>query len=386
MRIALFTDSFLPGIGGTETVVDKLALGLMKDHEVMVFAPKFRRPFDDGVKPYPIVRAPSITLTKNESWALPGINRRIKKALDAFKPDVIHTHTLGMMAGYANKYGRKNNIPVVCTVHTKFKNCFKDVLHIGLLVNIVLKWIIRRANGADRVTTVSNCMIDELKSYGLKKQVTVIRNGSDIIKFEGEKTESKKFTMIFVGMVTKFKNIGFSLKALAELKKTHPDFTFNIIGAGPHVNYFKRQAKKLGLKDNVNMVGPIFDRGKINEYYRNSDLFLFTSTGDSDGLVVVEAASNGVPSLVIEDTGTAERIKDGENGFVAENDYVKVAEKIAMVMDDRKMLLEVGKRAHEISHDWKKIFAEYQAVYQEEVQKIGQENQEQIEEIQVNVV
>ena len=107
MRIALFTDSFLPGIGGTENVVLKLATELSKTHQVMVVAPNYHKFYDDDALPFKVVRSRSIKVSKNECWAMPGLGKRVKNALDEFKPDVLHAHTLGTMAGFANKYAKK---------------------------------------------------------------------------------------------------------------------------------------------------------------------------------------------------------------------------------------------------------------------------------------
>ena len=46
--------------------------------------------------------------------------RKIMQVIDDFKPDIVHSHTQGMLADYANKYAKKNNIPSVTTAHTKF--------------------------------------------------------------------------------------------------------------------------------------------------------------------------------------------------------------------------------------------------------------------------
>ena len=344
MNIALFSDSFLPGIGGTENVVLKLATELSKEHNVMVLAPSYHRPYEENLNlPFKVVRAKSIGATKNEYWAMPGITRKVKRALDEFKPDVLHTHTIGMMAGYANKYAKKHNIPVICTVHTKFKYCYDQALKLPLLVKILLKFVIRRANQADRVTSVSYSMIEELASYGLKKPLTVIRNGNypkEHIPID--KIANDKFTILYVGMIISYKNLAFSLRALLELKKINPNFIFYMVGRGTHEKKFKKYVKKLGLENNVVMTGAITDKAVLNGYYKQADLFLFTSVFDNDGLVLIEAAENDTPALVLEGTGSAERFVDGKTGFTAKPNEKSVAQKIAYLMDNKEELKSVG--------------------------------------------
>ena len=371
LKIALFTDSFLPGIGGTENVVLKLAHEFSKDNEVIVFAPNYHRPYEENLDlPFKVVRAKSLGVTKNEVWAMPSITKKIKKTLDDFKPDVIHNHTIGKMAAYANKYAKKHGIPIICTVHTKFSFCYKWVFKLNLIVKLIYKTVIRRANAADRVTSVSESMNGELIPYGLKKPLKIIRNGNYINeRSDAPKTPNEKFTMLYVGMINEYKNLRFSLNALKELKKTRSDFVFYMVGRGPHEKRLKKLVKKLGLIDNVMMTGAITDREKLKEIYRSADLLLFTSVFDNDSMVLIEAAENGTPALVLKDTGSAERYVDGETGFIAENSISAVAQKIGALMEDKESLLKVGKNAHSVCIPWETIVAEYLELYKEEIEK-----------------
>lgn len=372
MKIALFTDSFLPGIGGTENVVLRLAKELSKEHSVMVFAPDYHRPYEENLQlPFKVFRAKSIAFTKNECWALPSLTKNIVKVLDEFKPDILHTHTIGMMAGFANSYGKKNNIPVVCTVHTNFRACYKNVLKINLFVKILLAHVIKRANKADRVCSVSYKMIEELKSYGLKgKQVTIVRNGFEKpIEKEIIKEQNEKFTLLFVGMLADYKNIAFSLKCLKELKKMRSDFVFYIVGRGPQEKKFKKLVKKFGLGEEVIFTGAITDKEQLKKIYGKSDLFLFTSLIDNDALVLMEAAQRDTPSLVIENTGSSERFTNDKTGFIVENDKKAVAKKIDELMEDREKLHTVGKNAKTVVVTWDKVSEEYLDIYKEEIEK-----------------
>lgn len=370
MKIAIFTDSFVPGIGGTENAVVRYATELAKTNEVLVLAPNYHQEFDDNKFDFKVARAKSLQVTANDFWAMPGISKKMKRTLKEFAPDVVHTQSLGMMAGFGNKYAKKHNIPSVCTVHTKFRYCYKNALKSSFLAEILLKFVMRRAKKADRVCSVSYSMIDELKSYGLKKEVTIVKNGIAKAKqIEHTTSESEKFALLFVGLIIEYKNIGFSLKCLAELKKIRSDFVFTIVGRGPHLKKFQKLAAKLNLTDNVVFTGAITDRTKLNSLYASTDLFLFTSVFDNDSLVILEAAGASTPSLVLEGTGSAERITDNVNGFVVENDPVSVANKINELMNNRQHLREVGLKAAEIGSTWQETAERYLPIYQEEIAK-----------------
>ncbi len=369
LKIALLTDSFVPGIGGTENVVLRLATEFSKNNEVLVVAPDYHKKFDDNALPFKVVRSRGLKVSKNEVWAFPGLGKRVKNALDEFKPEVLHVHTLGTMAGYAIKYAKKNNLPVVCTVHTKFKYCFEHVAILPPIVKFLINRITKRANNTDIVTSVSNSMIEELNSYGLKKPVTIIRNGNDIKEnLQVEKKKGDKFTLLYVGLIIDYKNLGFSLEVLKELKKINPNFLFYMVGRGAHEKKFKRYAKKLGLANNVVMTGAITDKQKLKEYYNKSDLLLFTSVFDNDSLVLIESAENQVPAIVLENTGSAERFVDGKTGFIASTDKKEFALKISKLMQDKESLERVGKSAIDICIPWKTIVDEYLEIYNQAIE------------------
>lgn len=363
MRIALFTDSFVPGVGGTEKVVLKLATLLSAEHSVMVVAPEYHTRFDDSALPFKVVRAPSIKLTKNDNLTFPNATKRVKRAVDEFAPQIIHAHTLSKVAGFAVDYAKKNNIPSICTVHTKYKYCIEQYTKNSFFVNLYLKSLIKVANSAREITAVCNSMVNELHSYGLSREVRVIKNGNDLHqKSVCKNKDNLKFTLAYVGRLESCKNLLFSLKCLVELKKNTSDFIFYMVGSGSYKRVLKRFIAKHGLKDNVVLTG-VLEKEQINQIYDNSNLLLFTSVFDNDSLVIIEAAERCVPALVLEGTGSAERIQNDKTGFVVGANQKQVANKIYSLMQDRKLLERVGQNAIQICIPWQDILNEYLALY-----------------------
>ena len=294
---------------------------------------------------------------------MPEITPDIKTALDEFKPDIVHCQTLGKMAAYANRYAKRHGIPIVNTVHTKFRYCYRNALKSDLLAEILLRLVIRRANAANYVCSVSDSMVKELKTYGIRKPVSVIRNGNIAEDNASEKIKSSVFTMLYVGLVIDYKNIGFSLEVLKELKKDTPSFKFYIVGRGPHENRFKAMVKRFGLEDNVEFVGAVTDKEQLSKYYEKSDLFLFPSEFDSAGLVVCEAASAKTPSLLIEGSSAAEIFTDNDTAFMAEGAVDKFVEKIKYLMKNPDLIKRVGENAKSVFTGWDNTVNQYLEVY-----------------------
>src|SRR5574344_1775453 len=182
MRIAIFTDSFLPGVGGTEKAVLGLASALKNNgNEVLVACPKYKN-YNDKDFNFPVARAKSIKLTDNDYLALPFISYNFKKQIESFKPELIHCQSISGMTSYALKYAKRYKIPVYITVHTKFKTAFERSIKLKFIVNLLIKDMMKKLNKCDKVFTVSKDMAEELKTYGYNKNSIVIKNGTTFTK------------------------------------------------------------------------------------------------------------------------------------------------------------------------------------------------------------
>lgn len=373
MNIAVFTDNFLPGIGGTENAVLNYATELCKTDRVAVFAPDYKGVLTDGYDerfPFKVIRCKSHRLTKNDFLACPKSDKNFKAALNAFKPDIVHCQTLAPISNFAAAYAKKHGLPLVFTAHTKYMFCYRNSLKSKMLANLAVRVISKGIKRADAVCTVSRDMANELRAYGVNGDVTVIKNGGVARDNRFTKPETVAPRFLYVGLVIKYKNVGFTLNALSRVKKSGiPDFTFNVVGTGPHVKHFKKRAAKLGIGENVNFIGKITDAASLDKFYAESDLMLFPSVFDSDGLVVCEAGNMGTPSLTLEGTGASERITDGVNGFTAPNSVEEYAAKIVSVMSDRQNLRRVGENAKNLFTDWSANVAQYKKIYTELLKK-----------------
>ena len=381
MKIALFTDNFLPGVGGTEKVIFEMGKALKElGHEVVVACPKYKK-YDDSGIPFPVLRTKSIKLTNNnEYYGFPFLSCSFKKKLKEFAPDIIHCHSIPSMISYATHYGKKYHIPVFTTIHTNYKMTFKNSIKLNFIVNMLIKGIVNKINKCDKVFTVSNDMAKILKSYGYKKEVIIIKNGTNFTKQnnldelkqlakEKYKLSNKDFIFLFVGSIAKFKNIQMILESLREVKKININFKLLLVGNGIDFEYFTKLSEEFGLDKQVLFTGEIKDKSLLSSIYANAHLYLFPSICDTYSLTVDEAAAHSVPSLTLENTGSSERITNNVSGFVVKNDLQEYANKIIELMDNKDLLKKVGENASNmILKSWKKIAQEYCNFYNQEIE------------------
>lgn len=373
MKIAIFSDSYFPGIGGTEKATFGLANALNGDNEVVVCCPSYHKKEQDS--PFRVFRTKSFRITSNDFVALPGISFKFKKQLREFAPDIIHCQSVSPMTRYALKFGKKFNIPVIMTVHTKFRTSFARSIKSKVIVDCIIKDIAKKLKKSSKVFTVSSDMIPELNSYGYNGEITVVRNGAtferinnlDEIKnlaIEKYNLQKEKNIFLYVGHIVKFKNLEFTLDALKIVKEKEPNFKMIFVGRGFDDEYFKNYAAKIGLSDNVIFTGEITDKLLLSSLFAVAQLYLFPSIFDNDPLTVVEAALHKVPAVTLKGTGSSERIEDGVSGFIVENDRNVYANKIIELIQNKDFVKKVGENAEKlIPKEWFKTAKEYLVEY-----------------------
>ncbi|MBR4407734.1 MAG: glycosyltransferase [Clostridia bacterium] len=380
MRIAIFTDSFLPGVGGTENAVLGLATELSKENEVAVFCPSCKKEVEN--LPFKVFRCKSIGIGGNDQISFPRFSSKFKKEIKNFAPDIIHCQSVSGVANAGLRYARKNNIPVLFTIHTKFKDAFEQGLKFKFLSNAYLRLIAKRINKSDLCCTVCQSMVDEIGYYDdlLKKQaeepprckdVKIIRNGmvfereilsEDIKKFALDKYKlgQASAVLLFVGRISKLKNLDLVFETLKNLK--NQNYKMLVVGVGQDLNYYKKLVKKEGLEEKVVFTGKV-PIDELKSIYYNADLFVFPSIFDNDPLVVTEASLFQTPSITLAGTGSSERITDMQNGFIAK-DEKDFAEKIDFLIENKHILKECGEKAEwEIPKSWETVAKEYMEVY-----------------------
>lgn len=383
MKIALFTDSFYPGVGGTETAVMGLANSFSKHHDVVVCAPEGKGKYKDDFS-FRVLRTKSFKWTSNEFLAFPFQSKKFIKDLDEFAPDILHCHTASPMASYAMYYGKKHNIPVVLTLHTKFSICYCQNWFTKLFLQPLLSPIRKNIKKADVVTTVSWDMFPEIKHYyHFDGNVTVIKNGADFdrilagnvppqLAIDKFQLQDKQNVLLFVGLITKYKNLEFLIDSLKILKDTGLPFTALFVGRSLHQPYLEKHAQKIGVRDRMVFCGQITDKDLLSSIYAASDLMLFPSIFDNDPMTVVEAALRQLPSLTLENTGSSERITDNVNGFIEKNDVKAYAQRIYTLLQDKQALKQVGATAKDtIPKTWDQVAEEYLQLYRKTIDNKG---------------
>ena len=369
----IFNDNFPPILDGVALTAQNYAYWLhKKGYDVRVvtpYAPGAGEVIESA--PYPINRYVSVPIPFRHPYryGLPYADAAFWRNWRKMRFELVHAHCPFTSGSLAYRAARKQNIPLVATFHSKYRQDFEHNVPNKKIVDWMVKQIVGFFEKADEVWIPQAAVEPTLREYGYRGPVTVVENGNDfstpIELIDPMRDEMRnelglfpnELMLLFVGQHIWEKNIGFILDALA-LLKDRPYHLF-MVGTGYAVREIRHRITALGLQDKVTMLGNIQDRQRLKRIDAAADLFLFPSLYDNAPLVVREAAAMHTPALLLDGATAAEVILPDENGFLSPNDVNAYAERIAWLMEHPDVLKRVGDRAaNTIARSWENVIDE----------------------------
>jgi glycosyltransferase involved in cell wall biosynthesis len=157
---------------------------------------------------------------------------------------------------------------------------------------------------------------------------------------------------VHVGRVAHEKNIGFLLEVAARVQRTLPGFLLVVAGEGPARPALERRARALGLDGHVLFVGYLDRRAALADCYRAGDCFVFASRTETQGLVLLEAMSLGVPVVALAEQGTAELLAAGRGARVPRDDVAEFAAAVSDLLRDEAARSRLGREGRELARSW----------------------------------
>lgn len=356
-NICLINDSFPPAIDGVANAVTNYAKIIARDYGYPTVVTPFYPDADDSVYHFPVVRYPSVDMTKLVGYRAgmpfsPDITAKLEKS----HFDIIHSHCPITSTMLARSVRKRLNVPLVFTYHTKFDIDIANAIRFKLLQEEAAKILVENISACDEVWTVSNGAGENLRKLGYQGDYLVMPNGVDfpqgrvsdrvIAEVTGNYDLPEDVTVfLFVGRMMWYKGIRISLDALKRLDSEGLDFRMVFVGGGTDKAEIVAYAASLGLDGKVFFLDPIRDRDRIRAWYCRADLFLFPSTFDTNGLVVREAAACGLGSVLVAGSCAAEDVEDGVSGFLIEENAASMAACLRRVCAEPEQMRRIGEGA-----------------------------------------
>lgn len=355
----MFINYYIPSKGGMETSVINLCKGLAQaGHEPFVFAPKYPNYAD---KDKNIFRYQSIRFNYGGYFYVIPIPffSNMESVVRNLGLDIIHSHQPYSLGDEAMKYARKFNIPLAFTYHIKYE----DYSHyIPLIPKAVAKKYIKRtttvySNRCDAVVAPSSATKRLLEDNGVKSRIEIIPSGINIEEFAkdaGNREELRAkykigptdVALITACRITEEKNVKFLVEAFRKIRSKCKNAKFIIVGDGAVKKDLVEMVKDYGIVNDVIFTGMV-GKDDIIKLYQASDIFVFASHTETQGLVAVEAMSAGIPAVCVKASGIEDMVSSGQDGILTGDSIDEFSEEVVKLINDTELRrrLSIGAKA-----------------------------------------
>jgi glycosyltransferase involved in cell wall biosynthesis len=312
MRVAMFTNTFSPQVGGVERSVASTAAELRRQgHPCVVFAPAHAGEDSDPQTE----RLPAIEsfLGSRFSYRVPGTGH-LARRFDAFSPEVVHVHHPFMLGEAGFRRGRARGLPVVFTSHTRWERFVPGAP--PWLRRLAQQLPVAFANLCDLVVAPTPTIARLLERRGVRRPVRVVPTGIDLaLQQSGDRTRGRGRWQLpvdarvvgHVGRLVPEKNLEPLLGGVARFLKVDSRRRFLLVGEGRSAGYLRQGFAERGVTDQVLMTGLLEGRA-LADAYAAMDVFAFTSRTDTQGIVLVEALASGCPVVALDAPGARDLV------------------------------------------------------------------------------
>ncbi len=385
MKIAYFTDTYLPSISGVVTsLVNIVTILAEKKYEIIVYAPKPKLVLKiAGHNKNPRVHF----LSSMPGFVYPGARisfpfpiaflRKVKK----FDPDIIHVQTPFFMAIGALIIARMLKKPLVGSFHGYFMEPeYIQVLGINkfakTLSKILWRYTVLFYNQCDIVVVPAANTKEELIKHKIIKPIVVIANTVQekkikrVTENEIQKLKTrynlKEQTILYTGRLSKEKSLDILIKSFVNVLKKHDSVSLLIVGDGPIKKDLVKLVKNFGVEDSVIFTGNIHQDKLLTEgYYQVGDIFATASTTEVLPVSIIEAMYFGLPIIGVAKKGMTEMIS-GIGLLSTDQAAADFTKNLMAAIEDktlRKKLSERSKDAFNKKYSVKQVASKYESLY-----------------------
>ena len=320
MKIAVFTETFLPKVDGIVTRLTKTVRHLVEaGDEVVVFCPEGAPSHYMGAK---VVGVPAMPLPLYPELKLALPRPAVSEAIDAFQPDLVHVVNPAVLGLGGIWLAKSKGIPLIASYHTHLP---KYLEHYGMGMLEPLLWELLKAahNQAVLNLCTSTAMVQELSDKGIQ-HTALWQRGVDTDLFRPElrndamrkrllgEHDDRGALLVYVGRLSAEKQI----ERIKPVLNALPDARLALVGDGPH----RQQLEKHFEGTATTFVGYLAGE-ELASAYASGDAFLFPSSTETLGLVLLEAMAAGCPVVGANRGGIPDIISDGTNGCLYEPEW-----------------------------------------------------------------
>ncbi len=354
MRIAIFSECYTPVLNGVVTSVVNLREALMDmGHTVYVFAPGTPQPDDDEM----IFRLPELPFPKHP-YHLARPFPRLNQDFADLEVDVIHCQHPFTVGKLGAETAKKYDIPLVYTVHSHYNEMAansKSPIMRAMAPSAMIQIMRGFCNRADYVITPSRHTRETLRAEEIRAHYAIVPSGvqkptarpnsrAELRSRLGLSEETP--LLLYLGRIGPEKRVDLVLESAALLRQSNlptsvKDFHLVFVGDGMSRLELEEQTKELGLSNRVSFVGTV-PHSEVGDWYAASDLFILPSACETQGMVLIEAMSMGLPCITINHGGASEMVADGETGYLVPQTCHAITKALHKLLIDPELRRQFG--------------------------------------------
>ncbi|MFA6383132.1 MAG: glycosyltransferase [Parcubacteria group bacterium] len=361
MKIGIFTNNYLPNPYGVTCSIESFRAQFEKmGHEVFVFASKWKGYADNN--PH-VFRYPSMDIEFKFRFPLAvPYSRKIDKIIANLDLDIIHSQHPNLLGAAAAKWARKKKIPLVFTWHT----LYDQYAHFFPIIpeKLAAWWAIRNArnyaNKADYVITPTQSVIPIIQKWGVTNpKIKAIATGveEDLFKnADGGKIREKfgikddEIVLFLNCRLTSEKNTEFLFRSIIPLLKKNKGIKILSIGGGYLKNTLQKMAENAGVGVQVVFAGEV-PKEEVKDYYAASDIFVYASKSETQGMIITEAMYMGLPVVAVNATGICDLVENNINGFLVSEKEDEFASAVNKLISDADLRKKFGEMSAKIARE-----------------------------------
>jgi len=327
MHVGLFTECYRPIVNGVVASIDALRDGLrsfgMRVTTIAPYMPGCANDADD------VVRIPSLPLPTPTAYRLcvPYVGSAHRERVRDV--DVAHAHSPFVTGWMAASFARRRAIPLIFTYHTRLDAyAHYAPFDRNATERAMIELTRRYANAASAVIVPTRAMEVRLREIGVRARIAVVPSAIDVDRFRaGRRSADVRARLgahddaplaLVVARLGAEKNVELAIDAVARVSGV----TLAVVGDGPHRASLEAHARRSAARSRVRFAGAL-PPDALPDVYAAADVFVFPSTTETQGLVLVEALAAGLPVVAADSAASREVL--GAAGRVVPADAAAVA-------------------------------------------------------------
>ena len=372
-RIVLVTAAYNHIVDGVSMTLNRLVHWLLRQgHEVVIVAPTSSQPMIEHAGE--LLAVPSIAVPGRQEYRLSiSLPSAVRSQMTEFNPTLVHIATPDVVGHSAQDWGRRHNVPVVCSYHTRF-NSYLPYYYLGWLDGVYWYLFRKFSSKCEQMYVPSETVRQELVGHDVDpSSIRTWSRGVDTSVFSPEfrsetwrrevaRVVDETPILVLVSRIVWEKGLDVFMHVVKELERRNLRFKSVVVGDGPAREAMERQMPNtlfLGKQTGDDLAAA----------YASSDIYVFPSHTETFGATSLEAMSSGLPVIVAGGPSDS-MVNNGTSGFIVspyscDRCFVDFAETLIQNATLRK---EMGARSRAIAVEnfqWDAVFSELVTHYNE---------------------